>query len=123
MLRDILRFGRGVRTMRAKHALSEEQVGGFRRDFEAPGCPRREVNRFLDEFLTARIGTDILSSQYLAITKSRVQCRCKSCLAFSQLRLRPDSPTSVVTPDCDPVRDSAKNTPLRVTLVSSPAEG
>jgi len=75
MLQDIKRRNanmlfhvmRGVRTMRAKHALTEEQV-----------------NRFLDEFLTARIGTDILSSQYLAIT-------------------RPDSPTSVVTPDCDPV--------------------
>ncbi len=30
-----------------------------------------EVNRFLDEFLTARIGTDILSSQYLSITRHR----------------------------------------------------
>mmetsp|Transcript_27919 Transcript_27919/g.64919 ORF Transcript_27919/g.64919 Transcript_27919/m.64919 type:complete len:431 (+) Transcript_27919:80-1372(+) len=58
---------RGARTMRAKQALTEDQV-----------------NRFLDEFLTSRIGTDILSSQYLAIT-------------------RPDTPTSVVSPDCDPV--------------------
>lgn len=33
--------------------------------------PTREVNRFLDEFLTARIGTDILSSQYLSITRHR----------------------------------------------------
>ena len=28
-----------------------------------------KVNKFLDEFLTARIGTDILSSQYLAMTR------------------------------------------------------
>ena len=28
-----------------------------------------QVNDFLDDFLTARIGTDILSSQYLAITR------------------------------------------------------
>ena len=33
-VRELLRFGRGVRTMRAKHALTEEQVGGFQRDFE-----------------------------------------------------------------------------------------
>ncbi|CAJ1375976.1 unnamed protein product [Effrenium voratum] len=58
---------RGARAMRTNTTLADEQV-----------------NRFLDEFLTARIGTDILSSQYLAIT-------------------RPDTPTSVVNPECDPV--------------------
>jgi len=42
------------------------------------------ANRFLDDFLTARIGTDILSSQYLAIT-------------------RENKPTSVIDPQCDPV--------------------
>jgi len=43
-----------------------------------------KINEFLDDFLTARIGTDILSSQYLAIT-------------------RPGGPTSVIDPNCDPV--------------------
>lgn len=43
-----------------------------------------QVNAFLDEFLTARIGTDILSSQYLALT-------------------RPEGATSVIDPQCDPV--------------------
>jgi len=42
------------------------------------------VDSFLDKFLTARIGTDILSSQYLAIT-------------------RPGGAVSVIDPQCDPV--------------------
>ena len=58
---------RGARAVRTSKSFTDDQV-----------------NRFLDEFLTARIGTDILSSQYLSIT-------------------RPDSPTSIINPECDPV--------------------
>ncbi|CAK9022889.1 unnamed protein product [Durusdinium trenchii] len=58
---------KGARAVRTNKSFTDEQV-----------------NRFLDEFLTARIGTDILSSQYLSIT-------------------RPDSPTSIINPECDPV--------------------
>lgn len=58
---------RGARAVRTNKSFTDDQV-----------------NRFLDEFLTARIGTDILSSQYLSIT-------------------RPDSPTSIINPECDPV--------------------
>lgn len=58
---------RGTRAMKTSLKLDEEQV-----------------NDFLDDFLTARIGTDILSSQYLAITK-------------------PTGRTSVIDPECDPV--------------------
>lgn len=49
-----------------------------------PSASVQVVNDFLDDFLTARIGTDILSSQYLAIT-------------------RPGGPTSVIDRQCDPV--------------------
>lgn len=58
---------RGVRSMKKSLDLSDA-----------------EVNNFLDSFLTARIGTDILSSQYLAIT-------------------RPEGKTSIIDPRCDPV--------------------
>lgn len=58
---------RGTRAMKATLELSDD-----------------EVNDFLDDFLTARIGTDILTSQYLAIT-------------------RPHGATSVIDPQCDPV--------------------
>ena len=59
---------------RPHHACEACAHGGAGRRvserLRAPECPRRcEVNRFLDEFLTARTGTDILSSQYLAITR------------------------------------------------------
>jgi len=67
---------RGVRAMKRSSPISDVQV-----------------NQFLDEFLTARIGTDILSSQYLAIT--RVEGR-----------------TSVIDPQCDAVgivRSAASN--------------
>merc|ERR1719330_542613 len=43
---------RGTRAMKAKYKLDDDVY-----------------NDFLDDFLTVRIGTDILSSQYLAITK------------------------------------------------------
>jgi len=59
-------------------------VRGVRAMKRTLNLPDDQVNRFLDEFLTARIGTDILSSQYLAIT-------------------RPEGPTSVIDPRCDPV--------------------
>jgi len=42
------------------------------------------IDSFLDAFLTARIGTDILTSQYLAITRT-------------------DGPSSVISMECDPV--------------------
>merc|ERR1712178_301897 len=58
---------RGIRSMKAQLEISEDKV-----------------NDFLDDFLTARIGTDILSSQYLALT-------------------RPAGPTSVINEECDPV--------------------
>jgi len=58
---------RGTRAMKESLQLSDDKV-----------------NEFLDDFLVARIGTDILGSQYLAIT-------------------RPTGPTSVIDPECDPV--------------------
>lgn len=61
---------RGVRSMKAADIC---------------GLTDQQVNDFLDQFLKARIGTDILSSQYLAIT-------------------RPSGPTSVINPQCDPVQ-------------------
>lgn len=63
----LMHVTRGTRAMKQTLALSDE-----------------EINDFLDDFLTARIGTDILSSQYLAIT-------------------RPGGATSVIDPECDPV--------------------
>lgn len=59
-------------------------VRGTRAMKEAGNLPDDKINEFLDDFLTARIGTDILTSQYLAIT-------------------RPSGPTSVIDPECDPV--------------------
>merc|ERR1719433_2663854 len=59
-------------------------VRGTRAMKNAGGLSDEKVNEFLDDFLTARIGTDILSSQYLALT-------------------RPGGATSVIDPQCDPV--------------------
>jgi len=59
-------------------------VRGTRAMKEAAQLPDDKINEFLDDFLTARIGTDILTSQYLAIT-------------------RPNGSTSVIDPECDPV--------------------
>lgn len=61
----------GTRDMKNAGALDDEQA-----------------NQFLRNFLTARIGTDIMSAQYLALTKEN-----------------PDGPglSSVIDPDCDPV--------------------
>jgi len=57
---------RGIQTLKSKGMASDERI-----------------NEFLDDFLRARIGTDILCSQYLALT-------------------RPGNATSVVDPQCDP---------------------
>lgn len=61
---------RGVRSMKTSESCAE--------------MTEDRVNEFLDDFLIARIGTDILSSQYLAIT-------------------RPGGETSVIDGQCDPV--------------------
>lgn len=66
-------------------------VRGTRSMKESASLTSDRINEFLDDFLTARIGTDILTSQYLALTRS-------------------SGPTSVIDPDCDPasvVRNAA----------------
>ena len=78
--------------MRAKNALTEEQVQSRRvveirkqaiRSYHS-SCRDLQVNRFLDEFLTARIGTDILSSQYLAITRRVLPASWKGSTNMSE---------------------------------------
>lgn len=59
-------------------------VRGTRAMKEKLGLDAQKVDSFLDEFLTQRIGTDILSSQYLAITRHR------------------GGAPSVIDPQCDP---------------------
>jgi len=58
---------KGVRAMKKTEEVSDEVI-----------------STFLNDFLTARVGSDLLTSQYLAIT-------------------RPAGPTSVIDPHCDPV--------------------
>merc|ERR1719277_692711 len=69
---------------RANSNMLMHVVRGTRAMKTSLGLNDDMVNDFLDDFLTARIGTDILSSQYLAIT-------------------RPGGATSVIDPQCDPV--------------------
>ena len=78
LLAKLLFFAaRGARAVRTNKSFTDEQVNlpGVMMVMLLPAetseAPNDlvQVNRFLDEFLTARIGTDILSSQYLSITR------------------------------------------------------
>jgi len=82
---DAERFRTTLQSIKRRNSnMLMHVVRGTRAMKDALNLSDEEVNDFLDDFLTARIGTDILSSQYLAIT-------------------RPSGPTSVIDPDCDPV--------------------
>lgn len=82
---DAERFRLTLQNIKRKNAnMLMHVVRGTRAMKKVLDLPDDLVNRFLDDFLTARIGTDILSSQYLAIT-------------------RPGGAVSVIDPQCDPV--------------------
>lgn len=82
---DAERFRSTLQSIKRRNAnMLMHVVRGTRAMKKALQLSDTEVNDFLDDFLTSRIGTDILSSQYLAIT-------------------RLGGPTSVIDPNCDPV--------------------
>lgn len=78
-------FRKTVANIKHRHSnMLMHVIRGTQAMKAAKSIPDEFVNKFLDDFLTARIGTDILCSQYLALT-------------------RPGGATSVIDPQCDPV--------------------
>lgn len=82
---DAERFRTTIQSIERRNSnMLEHVVRGIRAMKEKLNLSGEHVDEFLDDFLTGRIGTAILSAQYIAIT-------------------RPDGPRSVIDPDLDPV--------------------